>query len=206
MDEYKTVKQSLSASVVIERSKFIASVKSVASAEEANAFIESVKKEYSDATHNPYAYITERGGYSKFSDDGEPSGTSGAPILESIKAAGLKDTCVVVTRYFGGIKLGTGGLARAYGGAASDVLKAAGSVRRCLSFICKATLPYDKQNLFPKIGIGLGKILKIDYLDNIVFEFAIKSDSFEEFTASFKDALKGKYEIEVLYKDYIDLD
>lgn len=205
MEEYKTVKQKFRSETVIERSRFIATVCRVDSALQANAFLEGVKKEFSDATHTPYAYIVERGGYSRFSDDGEPSGTSGAPILEAIKAAGLVDVCVAVTRYFGGVKLGTGGLVRAYGGAASDVLKAAGSIKRCLCSVCSVRLPYDKQNLFPKLSAEKGKIIKTEYLDDVVIEFAVKSSCYGEFCLSFKDALKGKYDIQEIKREYFDL-
>lgn len=205
MEEYLTVKQTFRTEVVIDRSRFIATVCRTENADQANAFIESIKKEFSDATHHPYAFITERGGYAKSSDDGEPSGTSGLPVLEAIKGAGIVDACVVVTRYFGGVKLGTGGLVRAYGGAASAAIKGAGTIKRCLCRICSVELPYDKQNLFPKITSEIGKILNVDYLDRIVFDFVIKKSSFDGFSASFKDALKGKIDITVKGEDYFDV-
>ncbi|MBO7525441.1 MAG: YigZ family protein [Clostridia bacterium] len=205
MEEYLTVKQTFRTEVVIERSRFIATVCRTENADQANAFIESIKKEFPDATHHPYAFITERGGYAKSSDDGEPSGTGGLPVLEAIKGAGIVDACVVVTRYFGGVKLGTGGLVRAYGGAASAAIKGAGTIKRCLCRICSVKLPYDKQNLFPKITSEIGKILNVDYLDRIVFDFVIKKSSFDGFSASFKDALKGKIDITVKGEDYFDV-
>ena len=99
---------------VIEKSKFITTSRHVEGEEEARAFISSVAEKYKDATHNCYAYIADSlGNFPRFSDDGEPQGTAGMPMLEAIKNSGLYETAVVVTRYFGGIKLGAGGLVRA---------------------------------------------------------------------------------------------
>ena len=109
------------AEIVIEKSRFIASAIHVDSAEQAVEFVNAKRKQYFDATHNCYAYIA--GDKAKFSDDGEPQGTAGMPIYECIKQSGLDYVCVVVTRYFGGIKLGAGGLVRAYSGSSSEVLK-----------------------------------------------------------------------------------
>lgn len=128
---YRTVKGYGESSFEINRSVFISYTEQVESALAANDFINKIKKQNRDATHNCSAYIT--GKYreaQKADDDGEPSGTAGQPILESIKKQGLTETVIVVSRYFGGIKLGAGGLIRAYGKAASDALHAAGIVNR----------------------------------------------------------------------------
>jgi len=112
---FSTVRQYGSAEIVIKRSRFIGHAKPVADEDEAAAFIEELKKKYWDATHNCSAYVIgERDEHQKALDDGEPSGTAGKPILEVIKNRGLKNVAVVVTRYFGGIMLGAGGLVRAY--------------------------------------------------------------------------------------------
>lgn len=205
MEEYLTVLKTARVEVEIERSRFIATIKRVESAKEASAFLESVKKEFSDATHNPFAYVTERGGYSRFSDDGEPSGTSGAPIMDVIKNAALLDTAIVVTRYFGGIKLGTGGLARAYGKTAAEVLRAAGTAKRTLCVKCEARLPYDRQSAFPKIAAGDGKVLSTEYLDEVVFSFVIKKSAFASYRESFTNAFSARYEIAQKGEDYFDL-
>ena len=124
---YFTVGGDGTAEVTVKHSKFIAFCSAVASDDEAESFVRGVKKRYTDATHAPYAYLLgEKSDKSRASDDGEPSGTSGIPILEAIKNSGLTNTVVVVVRYFGGIKLGTGGLARAYADAALAALDAAG--------------------------------------------------------------------------------
>lgn len=122
MKEYVTItKNETVAETVIEKSRFIASAVHVDSVEEAVEFVNLKRKQYFDATHNCYAYAV--GDRVKFSDDGEPQGTAGMPIYECIKNNGLDCLCVVVTRYFGGIKLGAGGLVRAYSGSCAEVLK-----------------------------------------------------------------------------------
>lgn len=133
MKEFVTIStEEATAERVIEKSRFIAFAKHVESAEEAAEYVNSKRKKYFDATHNCYAYIV--GDKAKFSDDGEPQGTAGLPMYECIKNNNLDFICVVVTRYFGGVKLGAGGLVRAYSGAVSDVLKSAVKVemRNCV--------------------------------------------------------------------------
>ncbi len=121
MKEYVTIDNAeVSIEKVIERSRFIAAAIHVEDVGQAAEFVESKRKKYYDATHNCYAYIV--GDKAKFSDDGEPQGTAGMPIYECIKQSGLDRVCVVVTRYFGGIKLGAGGLTRAYGGSCAECL------------------------------------------------------------------------------------
>ena len=128
---YKTVKGYETAEIEINKSRFIAYVQRVESEETAVAFIDQIKKKNWNATHNCSAYMVgENDQHQKADDDGEPSGTAGKPILEIIKKSELKDTVIVITRYFGGIKLGAGGLIRAYGKSANVGIKKAGIVER----------------------------------------------------------------------------
>ncbi len=122
-NECLSIKGSSRDKLLIKGSKFIASAIPVNSEEEAKTFLEKIRREFHDATHNPYAYVISEREISKSSDDREPSGTAGKQILSAIKSQNLKDILVVVTRYFGGIKLGTGGLSRAYYESALKVLK-----------------------------------------------------------------------------------
>ena len=132
MKNFTTIETNGKAEYEIQRSRFIAEAVHAATEEDARAFLLSCKKKYYDARHNPSAWVLGAGGEKqKSNDDGEPGGTAGNPILEAIKKRGLTDTLVVVTRYFGGIKLGAGGLIRAYGHAAHLALEAAILVR-CL--------------------------------------------------------------------------
>ena len=125
-DEYMTLRSPCSGEIEEKRSRFIASAAPVETEEQAVEFINSVKAANRKARHNVYAYILRDGNISRYSDDGEPQGTGGVPVLETIKKEGLTDICVVVTRYFGGILLGAGGLVRAYSSGAADAVKAAG--------------------------------------------------------------------------------
>ncbi|WP_172369942.1 YigZ family protein [Sporosarcina jiandibaonis] len=140
---YRTVKGYGESEYVIQRSRFITFVMRVETEEEALDFINDIKKMHHTATHNCSAYmIGEHNDIQKANDDGEPSGTAGVPILEVLKKQDLKDTVIVVTRYFGGIKLGGGGLIRAYGRAASDGIAAAGTVECRQHFLMKVTVDY----------------------------------------------------------------
>lgn len=131
LDEYFTVNKYGSEEVIIQKSRFIGYIKRVETEDAAQDFIKDIKKKHHDATHNCSAYLI--GKYDeiqKANDDGEPSGTAGVPMLEVLKKQQLKDTVVVVTRYFGGIKLGAGGLIRAYGTTTSEAIKKTGVVKR----------------------------------------------------------------------------
>lgn len=133
-----------SAAYTIQKSRFLAFATRIHNEAEAQNFIMQIKKQHYDARHNPSAYILgERGEKQKSNDDGEPGGTAGNPILEAIKNKHLTDVAVVVTRYFGGIKLGAGGLIRAYGNAAILGLESSPIVNRRIYTQLSVTLPYD---------------------------------------------------------------
>jgi len=133
LDRYKTVRQAGSKEIVIKKSRFIGHVMPVETEEEAVAFIEDIKKKHWNATHNCSAYmIGERDEIQKQSDDGEPSGTAGKPILEVLRNQGRKNVAIVVTRYFGGIMLGAGGLIRAYTDGAVAAIESGEPITRVL--------------------------------------------------------------------------
>jgi len=143
-NNYKTVKGYGESEIIISKSRFITYVERAETEEEAISFIDKIKKMHSNATHNCSCYmIGEHDQIQKANDDGEPSGTAGVPMLEVLKKQGLKDTVVVVTRYFGGIKLGGGGLIRAYGKATTEGIAAANVVERKLHHILKVAIDYN---------------------------------------------------------------
>src|SRR5690625_1591982 len=130
METYYTVKQSGKHEVIIQKSRFIGHVSRVHNEAEAQSFIQKIKREHYNATHNCFAYITgEQNQFQKANDDGEPSGTAGIPMLEVLKRLSLTNTAIVITRYYGGTKLGAGGLIRAYSSVTSETVKHIGIVK-----------------------------------------------------------------------------
>ncbi|HHW72871.1 MAG TPA: YigZ family protein [Firmicutes bacterium] len=169
--EYRTVAQEAEITLVEKKSKFIARIKPVESREEAEAFVEEVRKIHWSATHNVPAYIIGiNQEVQKYSDDGEPSGTAGLPVLEVLKANEVVNAAIVVTRYFGGILLGRGGLVRAYGGAAREALTTAGIVRMVPAQEAAITVDYVHggrvQNELLSRNVSLSGI---EYLERITF-------------------------------------
>ena len=152
---YRTIRKEASDEMTEKKSRFIATARPVWTDGEAAEFIDRVRKQYRDATHNVYAYLLRDGRVERFSDDGEPGGTAGVPILDVMKKEGLTDVAVVVTRYFGGILLGAGGLVRAYGKAGRLGLLAAGIATlapcRLLELRC-AYDQYGKLDYYVKSG------------------------------------------------------
>lgn len=131
MDKYVTVKAFGQAEIVEKKSRFIANVKPITSEDDAVAYIEEIKKKYWDARHNCYAYqLGDKNEIQRYSDDGEPGGTAGMPILDVLRGKDIKNTIIVVTRYFGGTLLGTGGLVRAYSLSAREGIAVAGLIER----------------------------------------------------------------------------
>jgi uncharacterized YigZ family protein len=205
---YFTVKTEGSHEIVIQKSRFIGHVKRVETEEEAINFVQKIKKEHKDATHNCSAYmIGEHDLIQKASDDGEPSGTAGVPILEVLKKKGLKDTAVVVTRYFGGIKLGAGGLIRAYSGSASQSIDEIGVVKRQLMQLADIHIDYT---LLGKVENELRQsaytLRNIDYADRVVLHVAFQSGQEEEFQAYVTDMTNAQAEVTFGGQEYIEED
>ncbi len=154
MSQYRTIAGPARAEFTERKSRFIGQIAPVSSEEEAVAFISGIREQHREATHNCYAYILREGQKSRFSDDGEPSGTAGRPILEVLQREGLTDVAVVVTRYFGGILLGAGGLVRAYAQGAKEAVDAAVPRLMCPAVLFRLEIPYD---LYGKVTYILPK-------------------------------------------------
>jgi len=150
-----TLASNVSVEMEERKSLFIGHATPVTSEEEARAFIDAKKKEYHDATHNVYAYMLAGGAIARYSDDGEPQGTAGAPVLNVIKMCGACDLCVVVTRYFGGILLGAGGLVRAYSESAKLAIDAAGFLTYSDYAVFEIVVSYSD---YQKLTVAFGKI------------------------------------------------
>ncbi len=143
MTDYKTVLEKASAEYVEKRSRFIASVCPVQTEAEALAFLETVRSAHREASHHVYAYACRENHIARFSDDGEPAGTAGMPVMHVLQSKGLVDVCVVVTRYFGGTKLGAGGLVRAYSKSAADGIEKAGECMQIRSSVFAVHMDYS---------------------------------------------------------------
>ena len=191
---YNTLTEEFENTIVIERSKFICSISHVESEDEARAFIEKVRKKHSLANHNCYAYIADdKGLIQKFSDDGEPQGTAGLPMLEVLKNKIMYKTVAVVTRYFGGIKLGTGGLTRAYGGSVADAISKAKTADMQPSVSYSVTVEYDGYSLILKLLYGDGiKIIKTEFANSVIVEFVLRKDVEEKTKDKVFDSFNGK--------------
>lgn len=170
--KYLTVKGYGEHEIVIQKSRFIAYINRVETETAAQEFIAKIKKQNWNATHNCSAYlIGEHNEIQKANDDGEPSGTAGVPMLEVLKKRNIQDTVVVVTRYFGGIKLGAGGLIRAYSKATSEGLNATGIVERTLTRIMHTTVDYTwLGKIENELRCSHYTIKEIHYLDKVEFE------------------------------------
>lgn len=140
---YKTVAEESETLMIEKKSKFISHVKPVDNEEDALAYLNAMRSKYSDATHNVYAYVIDENNIFRYSDDGEPGGTAGMPVLDAIRKSGLVDVIVVVTRYFGGTLLGTGGLVHAYGASAKKGLLESGIITRTMCDIISVKVDYD---------------------------------------------------------------
>lgn len=204
MQGYLSVSGELVTEKVIEKSRFIATSRHVEGEEQARAFVSEISQKYRDATHNCYAYIADDiGNFMRFSDDGEPQGTAGMPMLEVIKANNLRQTAVVVTRYFGGIKLGAGGLVRAYSGSVAENLAKAVRVNYlpCAESQYIVDYPYiDAANRF--FGENDCQINDSSYADRVIFTVAVKKESEQAFNAAMINRLNGRVNI-VKKREYL---
>lgn len=191
-DIYKTIEKAFHAEYTVERSRFIAEIVPVSSLNEAAEFFEKEKKKYWDAKHHVTAFSLKDGTL-RCSDDGEPSGTAGMPVLEAIKSSGITECAAVVTRYFGGVLLGTGGLVRAYSTAAAMALKKAEPVTFSECDVFKISLPYSKyQSVLKYLSDNECLICDTDFGENVSLTFYIRCDLTDSFLNSFSDFCAGK--------------
>lgn len=206
--DYFTVKEYGESEYVIQKSRFLTFVRRTETEEAAMEFIQEIKKLHHSATHNCSAYmIGEHDEIQKANDDGEPSGTAGVPMLEVLKKQGLKDTTVVVTRYFGGIKLGGGGLIRAYGRATSEGIAATGVVERKLHHLMKVTVDYTwlgkvenevRQSAYP--------LKEITYAEGVDLFLYVPLAEKETFTEWMTEMTNGQAAITSTATEFLEFD
>ena len=204
--QYKTVSHTAKTELVEKKSKFIAAVSPAQSERQALEFLAGVKAEYPDATHHVYAYIIDEKNIFRYSDDGEPGGTAGMPVLDTIRKEGLVDVCVVVARYFGGTLLGTGGLVHAYGASARQGLLAAGIVTRTLCNIVCVKADYDLVGRIQHHIAVKGYILEgTEYGNDVTFLVCCKIEDTDRFMKEMVDLTSGRAVCTVLEQKYIDI-
>ena len=198
LKEYKTILEPGTDEIVEKKSRFIGYVKHTETEEEAVAFVNEIRKKHFDARHNCYAYSVDGQQQTiRFSDDGEPGGTAGKPILEVITGRGLCDVCIVVTRYFGGTLLGTGGLVRAYTDAAKACIEATDMVTKCLVVPMKLTTNYTDLG---KIQYLLNNqeipIIDSAYGEDVVLQIEVLADEAEQIKKKLVEATAARIQIE----------
>lgn len=194
LQEYKTVEFESNDEFVEKKSKFIGYVKPVKSVDEATDFINKIKSKHWDATHNVYAYILRENNIQRYSDDGEPSGTAGVPVLDVLLKNGVVDVCVVVTRYFGGTLLGAGGLVRAYSHGSKIALNSGNIITMAPCKILSVCIDYS---FYERLNILLNEfcanIENTEYTDKINVKFSIKADKELLFNEKLTDISNGLY-------------
>lgn len=195
--DYKTVLENASDEFVEKRSRFIGYCKPVKTEQEAIDFINEKRSEHWNATHNVYAYSLREGNIKRYSDDGEPSGTAGMPVLDVIVKNEIFDVVVVVTRYFGGVLLGTGGLVRAYSHGSKIAVEAAKPVIMQNCLVCEARCAYNQYGKVSSLIIGVGAAVDDTvYESDVLVKFHIKPDLLGTLNKKLADATSGEVTVE----------
>lgn len=196
MDEYRTIRKASSDEFTEKKSRFIGHICPVTTQEEAQAFIQSLKSKYWDATHNVWAYVLRDGQTRRYSDDGEPQGTAGIPVLDVLLKENVVDCAVVVTRYFGGIMLGAGGLVRAYSHGSKIAVDAGGIVTMSLCDLLTVSTDYNfygrLSSLIPEMG---GIIENTEFTDVVKVDFRIATGLTKILDEKLFDQSLGKYRV-----------
>ncbi len=194
---FMTIQDRVCAEIVEKKSRFIACAAPVTTEEGAVAFIDEIRRAHRLARHNVYAYVLREGGRMRYSDDGEPAKTAGLPTLEAIRHAGLTDVAVVVTRYFGGTLLGTGGLVRAYTQATQAALEAAETVRYALCADVRAVVPYA---LYERVVRGgdtdASKLVDTVFQDEVILTFLVRTETLPAFSAHLIELTSGRIDLD----------
>lgn len=204
-DSYKTLKKYSSDEFVEKRSRFIGYAMPVTSEKQAIDFINKIKKEHWDARHNCYAYSLRENGIKRYSDDGEPQGTAGVPMLEVLNKNEIVDAVVVVTRYFGGILLGTGGLARAYSQGAKIALNACGIVTMSMCAECCVSCSYNRYGKINTLIMNNGGAVDdTAFADDVKLSFHIPVDLLPALKKDIADVTAGEGEVEIIDEKYYE--
>lgn len=204
-DNYKTVLEESETLLVEKKSKFISHVMPVDNEDDAIAYLNKIRSQYANATHNVYAYVIDENNIFRYSDDGEPSGTAGMPVLDTIRKAGLVDVIVVVTRYFGGTLLGTGGLVHAYGASARQGLIASKEIIRSKCDIVSAKVDYTLVGKMQYKISTEGYMLEDTVYDNeVTFKICCPIEDTQKLIDSLVDLTNGRAVCGVIEQKYVN--
>lgn len=196
MKEYRTVEIEADDFFIEKKSKFIGYVKPVKTQEEAVEFINTIKSKHWDATHNVYAYVLRENNIQRYSDDGEPSGTAGVPVLDVLLKENLVDVCVVATRYFGGTLLGAGGLVRAYSHTSKIAVEAGRIITMAQCSIFDVSVDYSfYERMLILLNDAGANVVNTDFADNVNIRFSIKEDLQQALEEKLTDVSNGKYSL-----------
>ena len=208
MENYRTIKENGIHEIDIKKSRFICHIKRVETEEEAIAFIDEIKKEHWKATHNCSAYtLGMNDEIQRAHDDGEPSGTAGVPMLEIFLKRELKNVVAVVTRYFGGVKLGAGGLIRAYGGSVNEAVNTIGVIERQLQLLIDVTVDYSQSGgVEHSLRQVNHTIQDISYTENVTFHCVVPVEEEEDFKQDIINWTSDTAKITVGKKAWIEVD
>lgn len=199
MKEYKTVEFEADDFFIEKKSRFIGYVKPVKTQEEALDFINKIKSKHWDATHNVYAYVLRENNIQRYSDDGEPSGTAGVPVLDVLLKEGLVDVCVVATRYFGGTLLGAGGLVRAYSHTSKIAVDAGNIITMAQCSILEVNVDYSfYDRMLILLNDSGANVINTDFADSVKITFSIRENMQEPLQDKLTDVSGGKYTIKFL--------
>lgn len=204
MKEYLTVFDECVSEYVEKRSRFIATLRHCETEQDVNTFLEEMRSKYWDAKHNVFAYSIGGGRLCRFSDDGEPHGTAGKPMIDVINGSGITDIAVVVTRYFGGVLLGTGGLVRAYSKAVQDCLNKSEVFIMIESTVFSIVCDYsDHPKLVNLISSYEGNIENTDFTDKVTVNFALNNEFIKDFSKKLSETFSARLEMQETEKKLI---
>lgn len=199
---YKTPKENSKIELVINKSRFIGHCFPAGNEEEALSLLEQTRKDYYDATHNCWAYNL-RGGIMRFSDDGEPGGTAGMPIMDTLVRSDTQDALIIVTRYFGGILLGSGGLVRAYSKAASEALAVSGITTMIPCNNIEFSVDYTRYGALEGSVRSNSTVKKIEFLENVRINCLVPFEKSEAFMSDIIERTDGRSKPQIVGEEYL---
>lgn len=206
MSDYLTLSREASDEFIEKRSRFIGYAKPVTTQEEAMDFINTIRSKHWDATHNVYAYVLREGQARRYSDDGEPSGTAGVPVLDVLLKENITDCVVVATRYFGGVLLGAGGLVRAYSHTSKIAVEAAGIIKMCVCSVMSVTCDYTFYGRLPSLIAEFEGVTEdTEFSDNVTVKFYLPIANEPLFAAKLIDSSFGKFKAVKISEKYAQL-